>query len=57
MMKSIFVWILVSAVPGVAPVYSLPVVSETDCQKLYGAIVSYETRRYSKCVRVAALID
>ena len=56
-MKSVFVWILVSAVPGVAPVYSLPVVSETDCQKLAMSMISYETRRYSKCVRVAALID
>lgn len=56
-MKSVFVWILVTAMPSVAPVYSLPTVSEIECNKIKAAMVSFDARQYSKCVRVVTIID
>lgn len=56
-MKSVFVWILVTAMPSVAPVYSLPTVSEVECNKIKSAMIAYEARQYSKCVRVTTIID
>lgn len=56
-MKSVIVWLLVTSAPSAPVVYSPPLVSHAECTKLQSALIAHESRMYSRCVSVTAIID